>query len=80
VAGDESADPRDRAFAQWLDEAEKVVVSRTLTKAGWRNSRVVADDPAEVVRHLRKCDGGTSSSWPATASSVACWRPASSTG
>jgi dihydrofolate reductase len=58
VVGDESADPRDRAFAQWLDEMEKVVVSRTLTKARWRNSRVVADDPAEVVRHLRTCDGG----------------------
>ena len=58
VAGDESADPRDRAFARWLDEVEKVVVSRTLTEAGWRNSRVVADDPAEIVRHLRKCEGG----------------------
>ena len=27
VAGDESADPRDRAFGRWLDEVEKVVVS-----------------------------------------------------
>ena len=34
VAGDENADPRDRAFARWLDEVEKVVVSRTLTEAG----------------------------------------------
>jgi len=58
VAGDENADPRDRAFARWLDEVEKVVVSRTLTEAGWRNSRVVADDPAEIVRHLRNCEGG----------------------
>jgi dihydrofolate reductase len=54
VAGDESADPRDRAFARWLNEAEKVVVSRTLTEASWPGSRVVADDPAEVVRRLRK--------------------------
>ena len=58
VAGDESADPRDRAFARWLDEVEKVVVSRSLSEAGWRNSRVVAGDPAEIVRHLRKCEGG----------------------
>jgi dihydrofolate reductase len=58
VAGDESADPRDRAFARWLDEVEKVVVSRRLTKAGWRNSRVLAGDPAEIVRHLRTCAGG----------------------
>jgi dihydrofolate reductase len=58
VAGDESADPRDRAFARWLNEAEKVVVSRTLTEASWPRSRVVADDPADVVRRLRKEEGG----------------------
>jgi dihydrofolate reductase len=58
VAGDESADPRDRAFARWLNEAEKVVVSRTLTEASWPGSRVVDDDPAEVVRRLRKEEGG----------------------
>jgi dihydrofolate reductase len=58
VADDEDADPRDRAFARWLDEVEKVVVSRTLTSAGWRNSRVVADGPAEIVRQLRKQEGG----------------------
>ena len=58
VAGDEGADPRDRAFARWLNEAEKVVVSRTLTEASWPGSRVVADDPAEVVRRLRKEKGG----------------------
>jgi len=48
----------DRAFARWLNEAEKVVVSRTLTEASWPGSRVVADDPAEVVRRLRKEEGG----------------------
>jgi dihydrofolate reductase len=58
VAGDDDADPRDRAFARWLNEAEKVVVSRTLTEASWPGSRVVADDPAEVVRRLRKEGGG----------------------
>ncbi len=52
------SDPRDRAFARWLNEVEKVVVSRTLTSAGWRNSRVVADEPAEIVRQLRKQEGG----------------------
>ena len=58
VADDDDADPRDRAVARWLNEAEKVVVSRTLTEASWAGSRVVADDPAEVVRRLRKADGG----------------------
>jgi dihydrofolate reductase len=58
VAGDDDADPRDRAVARWLNEADKVVVSRTLTEASWPGSRVVADDPAEVVRRLRKEEGG----------------------
>lgn len=58
VAKDESADPRDRRFAQWLDEVEKVVFSTTLTEATWQNSRIVSGDPAEVVRELRGQDGG----------------------
>jgi dihydrofolate reductase len=58
VAGDEDADPRDRLFAWWLNEAEKIVVSGTLTAARWRNTRIAADDPAEVVRRLRKEEGG----------------------
>ena len=58
VADDENADPRDRAFARWLNEVEKVVVSRTLVEAGWNISRIVADDPAEIVRQLRKQEGG----------------------
>jgi dihydrofolate reductase len=58
VAGDEDADPRDRLFARWLNAAEKIVVSRTLADAGWRNTRVADDDPAEVIRRLRKEAGG----------------------
>jgi dihydrofolate reductase len=58
VAEDGSADPRDRRFAQWLDEVEKVVFSTTLTEATWRNSRIVSGDPATVVRDLRGQDGG----------------------
>jgi dihydrofolate reductase len=58
VAVDEDADPRDRALARWLNEVEKVVVSRTVTDAGWHNSRIVADHPAEVVRQLRMEEGG----------------------
>ena len=58
VAGDEDADPRDRLFAQWLNEAEKIVVSSTVSEPGWRNTRMAADDPAEIVRRLRRQDGG----------------------
>lgn len=58
MAEDESADPRDRAFAQWLNTVEKVVFSTTLTEAPWQNSRIVAAGPAEVVKELRQQDGG----------------------
>jgi dihydrofolate reductase len=58
VADDEAADPRDRAFAQWLNAVEKVVVSSTLQQADWHNSRIAASDPAAAVRQLRKEEGG----------------------
>src|ERR1700676_1020906 len=58
VAENENADPRDRAFAQWLNAVEKVVVSSTLQEAGWHSSRIVAGDPAATVRQLRKNEGG----------------------
>ena len=58
VADNPDADPRDRAFAQWLNAVDKVVFSTTLQEAGWPNSRIVADDPAAEVRRLRKQGGG----------------------
>ncbi|MFI7111689.1 dihydrofolate reductase family protein [Nonomuraea sp. NPDC050227] len=58
VAKDEDADPRDRAFAQWLDETEKIVFSSTLTDAPWQNSRLAEGGPAAEVERLRKQAGG----------------------
>jgi dihydrofolate reductase len=58
VAGDESADPRDRAFAKWLNAVEKIVFSSTLTEATWENSRIVNADPAAFVEELRRQEGG----------------------
>src|SRR3954447_2299917 len=58
VAKDENADPRDRAFSEWLNRVEKVVFSTTLTDAPWENSRIADADPAPVVRELRKQPGG----------------------
>ncbi|MCU7725074.1 dihydrofolate reductase family protein [Actinoplanes sp. KI2] len=58
VAKDENADPRDRAFAEWLNAVEKVVFSTTLTDAPWENSRLAGADPASVVRELRERPGG----------------------
>jgi dihydrofolate reductase len=48
VAADPASAPRDRDMAQWLDDEEKVVFSRTLTEAPWQNSRISRDLEGEV--------------------------------
>ncbi|GAD82454.1 riboflavin biosynthesis protein RibD [Nocardia asteroides NBRC 15531] len=58
VAADESADPRDRGYARWLTDVDKVVLSTTLTEAPWERTRVVDAPAAEVVADLRATDGG----------------------
>ena len=57
VADAEEADPRDRAFAKWLNEVDKVVFSTTLQDAPWQNSRISRDPVAEVAT-LRGQPGG----------------------
>lgn len=58
VADDDEADPRDRAFAQWLNKVEKVVFSTTLTDTDWQNTTLTSRSPAEVVADLREQPGG----------------------
>lgn len=58
VAGDEAADARDRGYAQWLEDTEKVVLSRTLTTAPWKHARIVDAPVAEVLGELRTAEGG----------------------
>ena len=57
VARDPEASPRGRDLAVWLDEVEKVVFSRTLTEAEWRNARIAEREPAEEVRALKAAGG-----------------------
>jgi dihydrofolate reductase len=58
VAHQADADPRDRAFAKWLTETEKVVLSRTLTDAPWERTRLENASAAEVVDRLKAEPGG----------------------
>jgi len=58
VAEDESADPRDREFATWLNAVEKIVFSTTVEPSDWNNTRIIAGEPAEIVRKLRNQEGG----------------------
>ncbi|TDE37319.1 dihydrofolate reductase family protein [Actinomadura sp. 6K520] len=58
VAADEDADPRDRGYARWLTETEKVVFSTTLTEAPWERTRLVNAPVTDVVTELRSTGAG----------------------
>jgi dihydrofolate reductase len=58
VADDENADPRDRGYAKWLVDTEKVVLSTTLTEAPWERTRVVNAPAADVVTDLKATGEG----------------------
>ncbi len=58
VAEDETADPRDRGYAKWLVDTEKVVFSSTLTEAPWDRTRVVNAPAADVVTELKATGAG----------------------
>lgn len=53
LADDPNADPRDRGYAKWLVDAEKVVLSTTLTQPPWPRTRVVNAPTAKVVKELK---------------------------
>lgn len=58
VADDETADPRDRGYAAWLRDTDKVVMSTTLAEAPWPRTRVVNAPAADAVGELRGAGGG----------------------
>ncbi|MFF9167794.1 MULTISPECIES: dihydrofolate reductase family protein [unclassified Streptomyces] len=58
VIGMEGADPRDEAFAKWLVDADKVVLSSTLGEAPWERTTIVDQPAAQVVADLKATDGG----------------------
>lgn len=54
----DEADPRDRAYARWLVDVEKVVLSSTLTEAPGKNSYIQNAPAASVIAELRARAGG----------------------
>ncbi len=58
LADDPSAEPRDRAFAQWLNQVDKVVFSSAPLKVTWSNSSRTDLGPVETVKRLREAAGG----------------------
>jgi dihydrofolate reductase len=50
--------PELAAMAKWINEAEKIVFSRTLEKVTWQNSRLIQElDPKEIDA-LKRTSGG----------------------
>jgi dihydrofolate reductase len=43
----------DPAVAKGMNQAEKIVFSRTLDRVDWANARLVKDDPVATVRKLK---------------------------
>ncbi|MFE3194136.1 dihydrofolate reductase family protein [Nocardia sp. NPDC059240] len=58
VAVDDNADPRDRAYAKWLLDTEKVIFSTTVTEMPWEHVRVVNAPAAEVITELKSVGTG----------------------
>ena|SRR3990172_3192954 len=57
VLKDSSASKHDMDHAQWLENVEKIVFSKTLKKADWNNTRVISGNIAEEVSRLKKQQG-----------------------
>jgi len=58
VADNEDADPRDRGYAKWLRDTEKVVFSTTLTESPWERTRLVNAPAADVIADLKSTGEG----------------------
>ncbi|WP_280235258.1 dihydrofolate reductase family protein [Nocardia cyriacigeorgica] len=58
VAADDNADPRDRGYAKWLVDTDKVVLSSTLTDAPWERARLVNAPAADVITELKATGTG----------------------
>ncbi|ANW22261.1 dihydrofolate reductase family protein [Streptomyces clavuligerus] len=58
VIGAEGTDPRHEAFARWLVDTDKVVLSSSRTEAPWERTTLVDKPAAEVVDELKETDGG----------------------
>ncbi len=58
VIGRQDTDPRDEAFAEWLVDTDKVVLSSTLGEAPWERTTIVDKPAAEVAEDLKATEGG----------------------
>jgi dihydrofolate reductase len=57
VLTDPNAPPRDLSHARWVDNVSKIVFSRTLSHAEWKNTRLIKDQIAEEIESLKRQPG-----------------------
>jgi dihydrofolate reductase len=57
VLTDPEALPRDLKHAHWVENVSKIVFSTTLSRAEWKNSRLVKDHIAEEIASLKQQPG-----------------------
>ncbi len=57
VLDDPDASEHDKAHAQWVDKATKIVFSKTMKKAEWNNTMVINDNIAEEINKLKQQPG-----------------------
>jgi dihydrofolate reductase len=48
----------DEPAGAYLDQVQKYIVSSSMTDPQWRNSTILAGDPADEVRRLKDSEGG----------------------
>lgn len=57
VLSDPNENERNKAHAQWVDNATKIVFSKTMKTAEWNNTIVINDNIAEEINKLKQQPG-----------------------
>jgi dihydrofolate reductase len=57
VLDDPDASDHDKAHARWVDQATKIVFSKTMKKAEWNNTIVINDNISEEINKLKQQPG-----------------------
>jgi dihydrofolate reductase len=60
VPGNPASSPAELEHARWLDDATKIVVSRTLDRIEWNNAQntvLIKDNIADQINHLKQQPG-----------------------
>ena len=57
VLDDPSSSAGDRNHAQWLEDATKIVVSKTLDSVEWKNTVLIKDNIAEEMNRIKQQPG-----------------------